>query len=535
MPTPQLLLNTAATSRLKNGFDKLAKLLALTLGPSQGTVMMPSALHGKPEILSDAATIARRVLQLPDRAEDVGAMILRNLVWRMNQRAGDGAALASVLAQAILDQAHRVIIAGANPMLLRRGIDRAARAAIDALQAQARPVRDAEDLALVAYAITGEAQLSNVLGAIYWELGPNAFVTIEDYMGPYLAGERLEGGRWVGRMASPYFITDAGRQRAIHVGGPVALFAGTVSDVDAIQPLLEMIAQTEDKTGVLIAQDIQGAALATLAMNYQQGTVKVLGIELRNSEIKRRADFEDLAVLTGAAVLSPDLGQSIRRVTHHDLGTARQVEADAEEVIVVGDGHRAAAIQRQSAILQTRLDRLPETDEGREELRQRLARLNSQTAVLKIGAYTEAERTVLRQRAEKGLRALPSALREGIALGGGVAYLNCIEAVNGIEAEGDEAFGVAVMARALEEPFRRIAANAGAAAPSAALAEVRRLGPEYGYDAEYNEIVSMAEEDILDSVGVLRQALETAVSGAIMALTIDAIILHRKPQQQYEP
>ncbi|MCW5848999.1 MAG: chaperonin GroEL [Anaerolineae bacterium] len=535
MPTPQLLHNTIATAALKRGFDQMARLLALTLGPTQGNVVIPSNLNGKPEVLNDAATIARRVLQLPDRAEDVGAMILRHLVWRMNQRAGDGSAMAAVLAQALLAEAHRVVVAGANPMLVKRGVDRAARVALAALTEQARPVRDAEDLALVAFNVVNDPNLSNALGEVYWRIGADGHVTIEEYVAPYLACELVEGGRWKGRLASPYFITNHANQCAEMDAGPIALVAGTLSALEDVQPFLELVAQTEDKRGVLIAQDIQSAALATLAANFQQGQVKVVGVELRSPDTQRRADFEDLAALTGAAVLFADLGQSPRRLTRHDLGTVRRVEAGADDVVIVGDGEHSAAVARQVQTLQARLARLPETDEGRADLTQRLARLSGQTASLKIGAYTETERAAIKQRAEKGLRALPLALREGVAPGGGVAYLNCIEAARAVPAEGDEAWGVAALARALEAPFRQLAANAGAASPGAVLAEARRQGQDYGYDAEYGEIVSMLDEDIVDPMGVLRQALEVAVSGAMMALTVETIVLHREPKTVYEP
>ena len=535
MPIPTVLHNQHAARSLKRGFDKVADLLALTLGPTGGHVVSAHNIDGRPEILTDAATIARRILQLPDRAEDVGAMLARNLAWRMQTRAGDGSATAAVLAQALLDEGHRLAAVGANVVALRRGIDRGARAALAALQAQARPVVNQDDLTLIAYGVTFDADLSRVLGEMVYRLGADGYITVEDYVAPYLAREYLDGGRWAGRYASPYFITDVAAQRAVLDGCQVALAAMTVERADDVQPLLELAARLEGQPLVLMAESIQGAALAALVLNHQRGAARLLGINLSNPPARRLADFEDLAVLTGATVLSPDVGRPLSRVTGRDLGAARQVSASADEVIVVGDGGQAARIQQQVAVLQTRAARLPETDDERAFLRQRQARLAGQTGTLKIGAYTEAERAIIRQRAEKGLRTLPLALREGVAWGGGVAYLNCIPAVQAVAAEGDEAWGVAMVARALEAPFRRIARNAGVAAPAAVLAEAQRRGSEFGYHAEIDEVVSFEEEGIYDAVGVLRQALETAVSGTVMALTIDTVVLHRTPKTELEP
>lgn len=535
MPKPAVLQDPAAGAYLKGGFDALANLLALTLGPTQGVVLSEPASGSVPELLSDAAAIARRVIALPHRAEDVGAMLLRNLVWRMYLRAGDGCATAAVLAQAILNQAYRYKAAGANAMSLRRGIHRAALAAVDALRQMARPVQDKEDLVKVAQTVTAEPDLGLILGEMFDILGPDAYVTIEDYVAPYLEREYQQGGRWVGCLASPYFITDPATRRAILPACHVVLFAGTVAEMENVQLMMELVARAETRQVALIAYEVRGDALNTLVMNHQQDNLQAIAVALRRPEAQRRADFEDLAALTGAQVLSPDIGRPLHSIKATDLGTARRAEANADELVVVGDERHAAAVREQMATLRARLEQLPDGDEARDELRFRLARLSGQVATLKIGAFTKAERETIRQRAEKGLRALPIALREGIAPGGGVAYLNCISRVRQVQAKGEEAWGVDILARALEEPFRRIVGNAGVASPGAVLAEARRCGEGFGYDALKGQVVHMEEAGILDAAGVLRQALETAVSGAIMALTIETIVLKRRPETRLEP
>lgn len=532
MSIPQILQNETATRALQRGFDRIANLLAATLGPTQG-VILSAKDTGAPEILSDAATIARRIIALPDRAEDVGAMLARNLVWRQHLRAGDGCATTAVLAQAMLRHARAYIAAGGNAMMLRRGIERAAHAALAALQTQARPAR-AEELARVAETLTGDPKLSARLAEIFSKLGPDAYVTIEDYLAPYLECQYYEGGRFVGRLVSPYLITDAATRRAIVSDCHVALYAGSVSSVDDVAPLLNIVAQTEWHQVALIAKEISGTALMTLVLNHQRGNL-ILAAELREKESKRLNDFDDLAVLTGARVLSPDTGDALANIEPSDLGAAPRVEADADELIVVaGEGDPDAVKQRADA-LRARIETLAETDDEMRDLRFRLARLNGQIAKLMIGAHTEAERNVIHQQAEKAIRALPLALREGVVPGGGVAFLNCIPAVRALDARGDEKYGVAIVARALEEPFKRIAQNAGLDAPAALIAEAQRRGADFGCDALTGQIVSMDDAGILDAVGVLREALQTAISGAVMALTTETIVLHENPQTSYEP
>ena len=534
MPVPQVLQHELATAPLKRGFDQIANLLAVTLGPTQGVILSKHDTHVAPEILSDAATIARRITALPDRAEDVGAMLMRNLVWRQHLRAGDGCATTAVLAQAILEHAHCYLAAGGSAMMLRRGIDRAARAAVNALKTMARPART-EELAQIAETITGDPKLSALLAEIFTKLGPDAHVTIEDYLAPYLERQYYEGGRFVGRLVSPYLITDSATRRAIIADCHVVLYAGTVSGLDDVEPLLKIVAGTSWQQVALIAKEISGMALMTLVLNHQQNKFKILAAELRENESKRANDFQDLAVLTGATVLSPEAGRKLEDIEPSDLGAAPRVEADADELIVIAGEGDPDAVKKQIVALRTRMDTLEETDDEFKDLHFRFARLQGQIAKLLIGAPTEAERNLIHQQAEKAIRALPMALREGVVPGGGVAFLNCIPAVRAIQASGDEAFGIQAVARVLEEPFRRIVLNAGLDAPASLIADAQRRGKTFGCDAMSGNIVAMDANGILDSVGVLREALQTAVSGAAMALTTETIVLHENPQTSYEP
>jgi chaperonin GroEL len=535
MPKPAVLHSPQVDLHLKRGFDTLANVLAVTLGPTQGHVLSQSDTDRSPELLSDSATIARRLLALPERSEDVGAMIMRNLVWRMHLKAGDGCATAAVLAQAILDEAYRYKAAGANAILLERGLKQAAVAALEHLEQLAQPVEDEDALISVAETITAEPDLSLILGEMFDILGPEAYITIENYVAPYLERVYQEGGRWSARLSSPYFITDPARKRAELSNCVVALFAGPVAELDDIQPLLMLAAQRKSPRLVLAAHEIKGTALSVLVANHQQKKVQTIAATLRRPADKRRTDFEDLAVLTGATVLSPELGRTLAGIKPADLGTAQRAEADADYLVVVGDTLHSAAVREQIETLQAQAASLPPADEASDELQFRLARLSGHVATLKIGAYTKAARDAMHQKADKCRRALPLALREGIAPGGGVAYLDCIPAVKAVAAAGEEAWGVNILARALEEPFRRIVANAGGDSASTILAEAQRQGPGFGYDAMIGRIVNMAEAGILDAVGVLRLALQTAVSGATMAFTTDTIVHKRRPETSMQP
>lgn len=535
MPHPSVLFAPHAAAGLKSGFDRLGRALAATLGPSQGLIFNDLDKPGPPEPLEDAAAIARRVLQLPDRAEDVGAMLLRNLVWRMRSRVGDGGATAAVLACAILAEAERMRASGANPMRLRDGIKTAARAAIAALQAQARPAGDETDLIAFARTVTGHERLGELLGEVYDILGPDAHVTVEDYLAPYFERDYLEGGRWKGRLISPYLITDPARQRAVQQPCAVVLFAGEISDAVELAPVLELVAVSPPRKLALLAHEISGPALNLLVINHSQNRLPVVAAALRRPVTARRDDFEDLAALTGAAIISPELGRGLGSIRPADLGAARRVEADADEVIVVGDAGHSASARAQIRLLAARAAGLEPDDEALPELQMRVARLAGHVATLKIGAHSKTERAFLRGRAEKGLKALPHALRSGLVPGGGVAYLNCIAAAQASAGEREARWGAEIVARALAAPFRQIVTNAGLAHPGVTLADARRAGPTFGYDAVQDRIVDMAEAGIWDAAGVLAAALETAASGAIMALTTETIVLKKKPQKSYEP
>jgi chaperonin GroEL len=540
VPQPVILFGDRATSALARGFDQMAEMLALALGPTQGSILNDKG-HGKPELLDDSAAAARRVLALPDRAADVGAMLMRNIAWRVHLRAGDGVATTAALAQAIMRGARRYLQAGGDAMAIRRGIDRARQVAVAEIARQSRPVEGEEVLTQVAQTVTGDPALSLVLGEMFDVLGPTAHITVEDYAAPYLERAYFAGGRWKAALASPYLITDPAGRRAVQDDCRVLLWAGRIETADDVIPLLTLLGASDDRTVLLVADAVEEDALRALVTNHDRGMIRVVVVNLRNSGAGRDADMADLAVLTGATVLGPAVGRSMASVTAADLGRVRRAEATAEELVISGGGGGGGggAQARQTCIaqLRARLAALSELDVERDPLRLRLARLTGGVGVLKVGAYTEYERKLLHQRAERAIRTLALAVHEGIVPGGGIAYLAAIPAVEALtrSLDGDEQAGARIVARALEAPFRRIVANRGATTPSAAFAAWQGAGPGHIYDALAGRVAPVAETGLYDPAGVLRVALETATSGASVALSVAVMVLHRNPVQSLEP
>jgi chaperonin GroEL len=538
MVVPGVLLSTVARERLMRGFDTLARLLAITLGPTQRTILSTSYQSRTPEALSDAASIARRFVALPNQAENMGAMLLRNLVWRQHQRCGDGCATAAVLAWAMLSAAHRYAEAGVDLVALRRGIDRAVSAATEALRCEAHLPDGEDDLERVAMAICGDVQISPLITELFTLLGPDAAITIESYTAPYLEREYLEGGRWKARLASPYLAGQPagelllGPTRAVLHDCWVALFAGSVQSLDDVRPLLEQVAKSDRRRVLLAAHDFGDPALTTLVVNHQRGIAQIVAVELREAGMRRRQDFEDLAALTGARLLAADCGDRLRDVTVESLGRVHRVEATDHELSMSGTRNNVL-LRAQVAALRARL--AVATDEmERSELRVRLGRMANGTAILKIGAASDPERHLLRRRAEQCIQAMPLAMREGVVPGAGVAFLRAADAIVGSAVRGAEACGCDVVRQALEAPFRQIVLNVGKRDPSAVLAEVRCRGAGWVYDGMADAVVPAVEAGVLDPVAVLCEALQVAASGAVMALTTEALVLKRAPETSFD-
>lgn len=535
----QLIRAPAAQASLCRGFEELAELLALTLGPGQGLV-----LHGRgnrsPEALYDAGTIARRVVELPSRSADVGAMSLRHMVWAVRERYGDGAATAAVLSRAMVREASRYVAAGYDPMLMRRGMERASACAAQAIMAQAMPAAGPELLSGLASGVTGDRELGAVLGEMFDLLGEHAALLIEGFATPYLEREYLDGGRWGARSASRHLLP-ASEPELVLQNLRVLIVDDELKTVEQVRPLLEAALVDGTAPLLLVGRAFMGDALGTLVLNHTNGVLPIGVATLTNTGFVGE-ELGDIATLCGARIIDAVAGHPPQRVTGTDFGRARKAILSHDRLTIVGGGGTQASIRERVAQIRRRLSKVARTDGEWERLRGRAACLSGGVGVLKIGAYTRAERELRIEQARKAVRVLEVAVAEGVVPGGGVAYLQAQVAAQAACAAcsgADEAAGAAVVAAALDAPFRQIVVNAlgGTVAPSVALDHVRRLGPGYGLDALGGGYVPMAEAGVLDCVGVVLGALEAAVSAAVMLITTEVVVLasSRSREQRVEP
>lgn len=533
MPKPNLLLGEASRIGMLRGFETVGRLVSLTLGPVRGAIANERDGTREIELLRDAATAVRRVIQLPEPAEDPGAMLMRHIVWNMREEVGDGSATSAVIAYALAREAQRVIAAGANAMILRRGIEKGLAAAIAALEDLALPLDDEERIAAVATAAGGDAEIGKLLGEIYDVLGPNAQIVVVPYVATYHDRAYREGARFEGGFVSPYLLTDQIQRTAVLEDVHVLVADLVIDTAEGAAHLLDLVAQAGGKRLFVICKKITDKAIGALVANNERETVQSTVASLKPIGDARRGTIENIAVLTGGQPLNDRSGLVPEMITVADLGYADRIVVEKDQFVIVGGSGSHSAIQARMESLRERL-RVTRDPEERDTLRILTSQLSRGIAELRVGALTPSERTRLTEIAKHAIRAVEAGMESGIVPGGGAAYLACIPAVKAVEAEGDEAVGVSVLAKVLEEPMRQIAKNAGVH-PPLAVNDSQRLGSGYGLDAVSKQIVSMIDKGIADPAIVARRALEHGVSGALMLLTTDALVIHRKPQESVNP
>ncbi len=539
MNTPAVILNPEAQNMLQSGFYEIAHLLSLTLGPTQGSVLVDSDTKERPDLLTDAATIARRIIGLPDRGRDVGAMLLRQTVWRSSQREGDGTALTAVIAQAVLKEATKMIAAGANPMMVQRGVRQAVDVARKALEAQAKPVQTDDDLTAVAQAVTGHRALSVVLGELYDLLGAEAHIIIEDFMAPLIERTYLDGGRWSGQVISPYMHSTKISKKAIQTNCRVVLYQERLHDAEDVEPLLEMMIKNEQKKLLLVAVEIKGAALETLVLNHtnEETPLSITAVALPAGGERGREDMLDLETLTGATALGSHIGRQLRHIKMEDLGKAGRIEAGNEHFFVMQGGGNRSNRQKTIEAYKTQLSQMKVYDDQKKRLQMRIGRLTGHAAILKIGATTKVERTHLHQKAEQGIKALAATVEGGYVLGGGLALRNCQPAVwECVESlSGDERMGATAVYHALEAPALQILRNAGTSSPEALLNQLEFQPEGTVFDVISGEFKDAYTAGIVDPLRVVLSSLESGASGAMLALSIETMVLNKKPEMTFDP
>jgi chaperonin GroEL len=516
----QLIFDQDARQALKNGIDALADAVKITLGPKGRNVVLDKKF-GAPTITNDGVTIAKDI-DLEDPFENIGAQLAKEVASKTNDVAGDGTTTATVLAQSIVNEGLKNVAAGANPMALKRGIEKATQSIIEALKGNAIPVTTREQMANVAsISANNDDEIGNLIGEAMEKVGKDGVITVEESKGITTEIEYVEGMQFDRGYISPYFVTNPERMECVLEEPYILITDKKLSAITDIVPMLEKFLQVS-KNLLIICDDCEGEALATLAVNKLRGTINVCAVKAPGFGDRRKDNLGDIAAITGGELVSEELGRKVDSVEVNDLGRARRVVVTKEDTTIVeGKGEESAIQDRINAI--KNVMETTTSDWDREKLQERLGKLVGSVAVIRVGAATEVELKEKKHRVEDAVQATRAAVEEGIVAGGGVAYLNALPALDNVSLEGDEATGIAIVRRSLEEPARRIALNAGQDG-SVIVNEIKGLPTNHGYDAARDEFTDLVGRGIIDPVKVTRSALENAVSIAGMVLTTNCLV-----------
>ena len=522
-----ILLDVEARSKLVKGIDIVANAVKTTLGPKGRNVALGKKYSG-PTVTHDGVTVAKDI-DLEDPFEDMGAQLIKEAASKTNDVAGDGTTTATVLAQSIIKEGMKNIAAGANPMIIKRGLQKGSDAVVEQLKKQAKQIRGREDIAQIAAISANDEQIGELIGEVMDRVGKDGAITVEESKGLEFEIEYVEGMKFDRGYISPYFVTNQDRMEADVEEALVMITDRKLSAVADILPTLEKVTQAGKKDLVIIAEDVEGEALATLVVNKLRGVLNVLAVKAPGYGDRRKEMLQDVAVVTGGTVVSEDMGRRLDGVMVEDLGRVRRAVSDKDNTTLVeGDG-KEAAVQSRINQLKGQVDEVT-SEYDREKLQERLAKLAGGVAVIRVGAATETELKEKKHRVEDALSATRAAIEEGVVPGGGVALLNAASALDALEIDGihDEVVGMRALRRALEEPLRWIATNSGADG-SVVAEEVRRSrrttdSGNFGYDVVSEKYVDMVEAGVIDPAKVTRSALENAVSIAGMILTTEALI-----------
>ena len=521
MPAKKLAYAEEARKSLRVGIDILADSVKVTLGPKGRNVVLDKSF-GPPQVCSDGVTIAKEI-ELPDAFENMGAQLLKEAATKTNDAAGDGTTTSVVLAQAIINEGFKNVTAGADPMAIKRGIERAVGSVVEEVQSMAQIVETRERIGQVASLSAHEEAIGETIAEAMEKVGKDGVITVEESKGladeiEYVEGMQIDRGN-----ISPYFITNPDRMESVLEDPTIVITDKKISAVADMLPALEKLLQIGKKNVVIIAEDVDGEALATLVVNKLRGTLSVLAIKAPGFGDRRKAMLEDIAILTGGTVISEETGQKLDTATVEDFGSARSIQATKDEATIVeGKGSEADIQGRINQIKAQIEDTTSEFD--REKLQERMAKLSGGVAVIKVGAATEIELKERKARVEDALSATRSAVEEGIVPGGGVALVRASRGLDGLkDVPSDEQGGVNIIRHSLEQPMKLIVENAGFEG-AVVLNQVKQQADDYGYDADIGEYGPMMERGIVDPVKVTRSALQNAASVAAMVLTTESVI-----------
>ncbi|HLI69024.1 MAG TPA: chaperonin GroEL [Ktedonobacteraceae bacterium] len=521
----QLVFNENARRSLKQGIDLLAGSVKVTLGPKGRNVALDKKF-GAPTVTHDGVTVAKEV-ELEDPFENMGAQLLKEAATRTNDVAGDGTTTATVLAQAIVNEGLKNLAAGANPMQLKHGIDQGTAAIVEHIRTQAIPVEGKKEIAQIASISAADETIGNLIAEVMEKVGKDGVITVEESKGINFETEYVEGMQIDKGYVSAYFVTNSEKMEAVIDDPYILITEKKISAVADILPVLEQLTQQGKRELVIIAEDVDGEALATLVVNKLRGVLNVLAVKAPGFGDRRKEMLRDIAVLTGGQVISEEMGRRLENTTLADLGQARRVVARKDDTTIVEGKGESSAIQARIRQIKAQIEETT-SDYDREKLQERLAKLSGGVALIKVGAGSEVELKYRKTRVEDALSATRAAVEEGVVAGGGVALLNAIEALDTVHAEGDAGTGVQILRRALEEPLRQLATNGGKDG-SVIVEGVRRAQQEhnnkhYGYNVLTDTYEDLVMAGIIDPAKVTRSALQNATSIAAMILTTEALI-----------
>jgi chaperonin GroEL len=515
----QVIFDDSARRSLKHGIDKLADAVKVTIGPKGRNVVLDKKF-GSPTITNDGVTIARDI-ELEDPFENMGAQLLKEVATKTDDVAGDGTTTAVVLGQAIVSEGLRNVTAGANPMVLKHGIERAVEVIVAEIKAAARPVDSREQIAAVAAISAADPEVGEIIAEVMDKVGKDGVITVEEGQSLGLEKEYTEGMQFDRGYISAYFVTNPDRMEAVLEGARILITDKKISAVADILPSLEK-AVAVGKPLLIIAEDVDGEALATLVVNKLRGTIQVLGVKAPGFGDRRKEMLRDIAILTGGTVISEEIGRKLDSVQVEDLGEARRIVATKDDTTIVDGAGSEPDIKARMTQIKAQIEETT-SDYDREKLQERLAKLAGGVAVIKVGAATEVELKEKKHRIEDALSTTRAAVEEGIVAGGGTTLLQAIPALDALHLEGDEQVGVDIVRRALEAPAKQIADNAGERG-EVVIERVKNLPKGQGFDALKGEYCDMFEHGIVDAAKVTRSALQNAASIAAMVLTTETLV-----------
>jgi chaperonin GroEL len=528
MSAKEIKYDSKAREAMRIGVDTLADAVKVTLGPKGRNVILDKSF-GSPAITKDGVTVAKEI-ELDDKFENMGAQMVKEVASKTSDVAGDGTTTATLLAQAIFREGSKLVAAGSNPMAIKRGIEKAVEAVVKELKSISKPTKDHKEIAQVGtISANNDSTIGNIIAEAMEKVGKEGVITVEEAKSMETTLEVVEGMQFDRGYISPYFVTDPEKMEAVLDNPYILINEKKISNMKDLLPVLEQIAKM-GRPLLIIAEEVEGEALATLVVNKLRGTLSCASVKAPGFGDRRKAMLEDIAILTGGQMISEDLGIKLENVTLKDMGTAKRITIDKDNTTIVDGGGEKSALEGRVKQIRAQIDETT-SDYDREKLQERLAKLIGGVAVINVGAATETEMKEKKARVEDALNATRAAVEEGIVPGGGIALLRCLPALDGLKTDGEEGLGVNIIRRALEEPVRQIANNAGFEG-SVVVEKVKSEKSGYGFNADTGVYEDLMKAGVIDPTKVTRFALQNAASVASLLLTTEAMVAEKPKEKE---